>query len=75
MFIDVSMAFDTVADSRLLPKVSHLNIDIEIINCIASFLDNGEQSLSINGISRRPTPGKYGVPESVSWYPHYLSFT
>lgn len=63
VFLDFAKAFDKIAHGRLILKLSHLNIDPNILEWITAFLTNRSHTVLINNKTSRPLPVSSGVPQ------------
>ena len=61
LFLDFSSAFDTINTSMLMPKLTHL--DINVSNWIASFLSNRTQRTLVNSKLSNPVVKNTGTPQ------------
>lgn len=69
VFLDFSKAFDKVAHSLLLHKLSLLNIDSYVLDWIRGFLTNRSQFVSANNFDSSTTPVLSSVPQGLALGP------
>ena len=63
IYLDFSKAFDTVDHAILLKKLAHYGIKGTALKWFESYLNNGEQYVTYNGISSSKQRIKCGVPQ------------
>ncbi len=62
--LDLSAAFDTVNHSILLSDLeSNFGVTGKALSCLRSYLSDCRQSVRIIGVTSKPTPLLYGVPQ------------
>ena len=63
VFFDISKAFDTVPQTRLIQKLQHIGLDPRILNWIVNYLSDRKQQVVVNGVTSASVPVTFGVPQ------------
>ena len=65
LYMDFQKAFDKVPHKRLIAKLKHYGISLDLIKWITSYLDNRRQYVSINQSSSALHPVLSGIPQGT----------
>ena len=63
ILLDLSKAFDKIANEKLIQKLHHYGIRGDTLKWIKAFLDNWKQAVVINGMNSDCKPVSSGVPQ------------
>ena len=63
VYFDLSKAFDTISHKRLVAKLEAYQLSRQLVRCIAAYLQNRAQQVSVNGTSSEWVEVTSGVPQ------------